>query len=398
MRKVMIGAAVAAVAAVGFIPAATASADNGGGNGFTMAVYGDSPYGNSSTGDHTQLDATPGFIQAVNADPQVSLVGFVGDIHSGSDYCTQAYDTTIRDAWKAFQDPLVYTPGDNEWSDCHKPKEGGGTYNSVTGVIDFPNGHVAYADGDPIANLALVRSLFFPTAGVTLGGGKMKVVSQATAHDRAHPADAQFVENVMFERKDMMFVTLNLPGGSNNDADKWYKTPTASAAQTQERADRTAADLRWLDKAFATATAAGDKAVVIIEQADMWDLDGTAITDDHLSNYEPIISSIATHTAAFGKPVLLFNGDSHKYRSDNPLDAGAACTIEGAPGTEVACSDDPSLTHPRLGDLNVENFHRVVVHGSTTPLEYLKLAVDSNANHTASANAFGPFSWQRVQP
>ena len=52
------------------------------------------------------------------------------------------------------------------------------------------------------------------------------------------------------------FVAINLPGGSNNDQDIWYGTPTATAAQTQEAADRTGADLRWLDLAFAQAQAA----------------------------------------------------------------------------------------------------------------------------------------------
>ena len=51
------------------------------------------------------------------------------------------------------------------------------------------------------------------------------VASQATAYDPAHPEDAQYVENVRFERvagkKGVMFVTLNIPGGSNNDADPW---------------------------------------------------------------------------------------------------------------------------------------------------------------------------------
>ncbi|MGW0629155.1 hypothetical protein [Streptomyces sp. NPDC002758] len=42
------------------------------------------------------------------------------------------------------------------------------------------------------------------------------------------------------------------------------------------------------------------------------------------------------------------------------------------------------------------NFHRVVVHGSTFPLEWLKLTIDTKANHPASADAFGPFSRQRM--
>ena len=69
-------------------------------------------------------------------------------------------------------------------------------------------------------------------------------------------------------------MTINLPGGSNNDADPWYAAPVASAAQTQEAAERTGADLRWLDLAFGFARLAHLKGVVIQAQADMWDLDG----------------------------------------------------------------------------------------------------------------------------
>jgi hypothetical protein len=51
---------------------------------------------------------------------------------------------------------------------------------------------------------------------------------------------------------------------------------------------------------------------------------------------------------------------------------------------------------------NVTNFHRIVVHGNATPsgtdTEYVKLVIDPNANAPASENAFGPFSWTRVQP
>jgi hypothetical protein len=47
----------------------------------------------------------------------------------------------------------------------------------------------------------------------------------------------------------------------------------------------------------------------------------------------------------------------------------------------------------------VPNFHQVVVHGSTLPLEWLKLTVDPNANHPNGPSAFGPFSWEReIQP
>lgn len=373
----------------------------------TLAVYGDAPYGckagkadcvgyhndtpdGPNPADPRELNATPAFINAVNHDPKVRLVLHVGDIHSGHQYCYESYDQTVYNLWTKFKDPLVYTPGDNEWTDCHKSGEGGNQQNSNGEYVD-------YANGDPVANLALVRSIFFQHPGKTLGKRAKTVISQAQHFDPAHPSDAEYVENVMWEESKVLFVTVNIPGGSNNDADPWtiYDPTTASSTQLQEIQQRTAADLRWLDAAFAKAKADGDTAVVIAEQADMWDLDGNP--SSHIANYDAFITKIANQTAAFNKPVLLINGDSPVYRSDNPMVIGSACTTEGG-----SCSDDAFTTHPQLetyvGPLNLTNFHRLVVHGNTFPLEYLRLKVDPNANYAVTDHTFGPFSWERVDP
>ena len=372
-------------------PLSTASAKSGHGDEFTLAVYGDSPYGLNNT-DTSQVSLTPQFIAAVNADPDVSGVLDVGDIHSGKSFCTVDYDNQIASLWSTFQDPLVYTPGDNEWSDCHKTGEGGGKYNTTTGVIDFvANG--SHAQGNPADNLALVRSTFFAKPGRTLGSGKLRVTSQAKKYDRRFPTDKNYVENVRWEQHDIVFVTLNIPGGSNNDDDNWYGTPTKSQPQIDEIAQRTAADLRWLDAAFTYAGREHARAVVVMEQADMWDLDGKDAS--HIANYEPFIASIASHTMAFGKPVLLLNGDSHTYRSDNPLSATAPCITE-SPAGEVACTTNLGL---HLQFVGVDNFHRLVVHGSTSPLEWLKLTIsddDHEPHSSTNPNSFGPFSWTRM--
>ena len=355
---------------------------------FAYAVYGDAPYG-ASPSDTSETDATPAFIRAVNADKAVSTVVHVGDIHSGSQYCTRSYDRQIADLWAGFADPMVYTPGDNEWTDCHKKKEGGGAYNAATGQIDYvrdADGNlVDYAGGNPVDNLALVRSIFFPRPGATLGSGRLRVVSQAQVDDHAHPADRRYVENVIWERHGVLFATVNVPGGSNNDADPWYGAPVASPQQTAEAADRTGADLRWLDRVFATAHALRARSVVVVTQADMWDLDGKDVT--HVAGYEPIVRSLAAHTTAYRNPVLLLNGDSHVYRSDNPLQKASACT-----GDDGVCSSDAWESHPSY---DVPNFHRIVVHGSTVPLEYLRLMTNLG-NQPATATSFGPFSWRRV--
>jgi hypothetical protein len=136
---------------------------------------------------------------------------------------------------------LVYTPGDNEWSDCHKPGEGGNVKDASGAFVDYEN-------GDPLKNLDLVRSIFFPEPGKTLGNGHLEVESQG----------ASYVENVAWQRKGVRFVTVNVPGGSNNDADPWYGasitrrqtagTRTSTARTTRSRRPRPArqrARSRW---------------------------------------------------------------------------------------------------------------------------------------------------------
>jgi hypothetical protein len=372
------------VALVALVLTGAASAGNGSpintgsANKLTVAVFGDAPYGGSNT-DTAAFAATPAFVNAVNHDPKVDLVAHVGDIHSGSQKCTVAYDQSVFDLWTAFKDPLVYTPGDNEWTDCQKTKELPGS--------DF--------NGDPLQNLAAVRSIFFPRVGYTLGGRPKQVVSQAQI---GTGTDANYVENVMWEQSQTLFVTINLPGGSNNDNDNWYGH-ARTQAQTDEVNQRTQADLDWLAQAFEQANADGVGSVVIFTQADMWD---TADTAAHELAYKPIIDSIASNTLAFGKPVLLFNGDSHMYRSDNPLQSGAPCVVEKpeADTSTMPCPKDAYALNNAAYD--VPNFHRIVVHGGTTfpaqPLEYTRLTDDPRATNATTSTSFGPFSWERVQP
>jgi hypothetical protein len=110
---------------------------------------------------------------------------------------------------------------------------------------------------------------------------------------------------------------------------------------------------------------------------------------DHQSNYEPIIFAMADNAMRYGKPVLYFNGDSHVYRSDNPLLPNSTCYAE-----DGSCSIDAWTHHPYY---YVPNFHRIVVHGSTFPMEWMKLSIDPRAawENASTPTSWGPFSWQR---
>jgi len=259
----------------------------------------------------------------------------------------------IFDIFEQFKAPVVYTPGDNEWTDCHKTKQG--------------------SSGDPLKELASVRRLFFANPGSTLGGRKQQVLTQARAFDAAYPSDAQFVENVMWEESQVVFVTVNVPG-SNNDTLPWNGGTGAflnEAARQQEVAERTAADMRWLKAAFTQAETDDAKAVLIGLQADMWDPAALAPGGDGLDAYKSLVQTLADLCVHFGRPVLLINGDSHIYGTDRPV-------------------ADPSSATGRIhGTQAVPNLTRITVQGSTnTPREWLRLTIDPHSPQI--------FSWENV--
>ena len=81
----------------------------------TFAVIGDIPYGAE------EIASFPKVVAQINADPAVSLVAHLGDIKNGSSTCDDAYFSMIRSRFDQFDDPFVYTIGDNEWTDCPRP-------------------------------------------------------------------------------------------------------------------------------------------------------------------------------------------------------------------------------------------------------------------------------------
>jgi hypothetical protein len=343
MKKMLAIAAMVAAAFASPAPAAQKD-DANANNAITIAVIGDWPYNDLLLANSQRLT------DSVNADRAVDFVIHLGDIHSGSQPCTSAgilpplaksnpgWNQAVFQRFQQFRVPLVYTPGDNEWTDCHKSKES--------------------ASGDPLKELAAVRGLFFSRPGFTLGYEDMAVVSQAMAFDPAHPADAQFVENVMFEMNKIVFVTLNVPG-SNNGTMPWTGAFANPAAQAQAVADRNAANARWLAAAFALANRKNAKSVVVAIQADMFDPAALVPGGDGLDAYTPFVGQLAQLTLRYGGPVLLLNGDSHLYETDHPL------------------ADPTSATGMIHGTPAVPNLTRITVQGSTNaPAEWLRLTID----------------------
>lgn len=170
MRRFLLSAATLALL---LIPAAAAGAHGGDDHDrdgrsrpVDYAIIGDTPYG--ATGQ-TGLAAFPSHIAQINSDPTVRLVMHLGDIKSGSTRCDTSYFDTIRANFDNFQDPLVYTPGDNEWTDCHRANNGGYQPAGAQDDADLaPAGPIkngsATTTGTPApSRLDEIRRIFFPS-------------------------------------------------------------------------------------------------------------------------------------------------------------------------------------------------------------------------------------------
>ena len=280
----------------------------------TLAIIGDVPYGDA------QVATFPADIAQINADPKVSRVVHLGDIKNGSSRCDTTYFQARLADFNRFADPLVYTPGDNEWTDCHRANNG------------------AYL---PTERLDTLRRLFFAKPGQTLGKRRAAVRPQSRA----------FPENVLWNQAGVSFGTVHVVGSNDNQL-PWFndrmvngqpapETPAETALRSREYVTREAAALAWIDAIFDDAVRRRAPGVVIGMQADMWDGLPAGQTA-----FAPIKAVIADRAARFGKPVLLLEGDSHVFKVDTPASMPA-------------------------------NLVRVVVQGSTSePREWLRLRVD----------------------
>ncbi|MCH7686199.1 MAG: hypothetical protein IH899_05895 [Planctomycetes bacterium] len=113
-------------------------------SGFHFLATGDVPYSQLQEVTYRRL-----LKQSEGVD--FAFLMHVGDIKAGSAPCSDDAFEKIRDLFRAYPKPVVYTPGDNEWTDCHS------------------------VGADPIERLNKLRELFFQDPK-TLRLGKLKAV------------------------------------------------------------------------------------------------------------------------------------------------------------------------------------------------------------------------------
>jgi hypothetical protein len=291
---------------------------------FRFVAFGDMPYCSPARPQDCPVEEgrVAGLMREINAArPAFSI--FVGDTKGGAELCTD--ERVLRAfSWMGLANhPLVYTPGDNEWTDCWQDRAG---------------------RFDPLERLALVRARFFRDARSL--GRPMPLARQADAD----PAQALYVENARWTHRGVVFATLHVTGSNNNRPTEAGETPASRppAGAMEEFAARDAANRAWLAATFAEAARSQARAVVISMQAEMYFVDRCG--RGQVSGFRDMRDALAREAASFARPVLLIHGDIHTWLRDQPVPQAPNLTrimVPGAADTRAVLVDvDPDAADP----------------------------------------------------
>jgi hypothetical protein len=265
-------------------------------NSYSFGLWGDMPY--KKAGDDTKL---PAVLSSINAS-DIAFSLYDGDIKDGSSQCTDTIYTDALTMFGSMKKPVVYVPGDNEWTDCHRTNNGG--FNALE-------------------RLAHLRKVMFPTVN-TLGQTTMPMEHQGKLGEK-------YVENTRFSYGPVVFAGLNVPGSNNNIilnakecTAKSARNPAQCDAANAEYLDRDAANIQWLDETFAKAKASKAEGVVLVIQADPgFDLPETEDTDESqlsgYAGYRNFMAAVVSQTEQYQGQVLFVHGDTHFFKVDKPL-------------------------------------------------------------------------------
>ena len=256
------------------VAAAGPAAAQNGPNAFTFVGWGDVPY--VLPDDYAKVDR---LIAAINrAKPAFSI--HVGDVKAGNTPCSDEVLQKALDQIQTAEQPVVYSIGDNEWTDCHRKDNGG---------------------FDPRERLARVRQMFFPVPGRSLGKAPMAVETQAKLDAKF----AKFVENQRFERSGVVFIIPHVVGSNNG-----FEAREAKAVE--EFFERDAANAAWIADGFKLAEERNARAVVVAFQANVYDIrNSLGRVMPSASGFTRTVRVIAEAARAFGRPVLVMHGDQH---------------------------------------------------------------------------------------
>ncbi len=262
---------------------------------YTIGLFGDMPYNALGKAQY------PALLGDINRS-DVAFSVFDGDLKAGGDGpCSDSLYLTALDNFNTLDRPLIFVPGDNDWTDCW------GRYRPAT---------LPYSD--PEERLNFERILFFST-NRSLGRHTLRLTRQTSDG---------YPENARWKLGPVVYLSLNVQGSNDNypyyDTETGVGVPVRSDAEIQrqrnEERARKAADLRWLSEGFEYAERVHAKGVMIIWQADPNFNNEQHPTNTHdFDAFPDYVDALRSQTEAFNGQVVLVHGDSHYFKVDKPL-------------------------------------------------------------------------------
>ena len=263
---------------------------------YAIGLWGDLPYSTE------QADiGIPNLIADMNAQ-DLAFTAHDGDLKAGSgSACDDALYVRAQGWFNSLRAPAIFTPGDNDWTDCDRPANGG--FNSLE-------------------RLDHERKVFFSTP-FTMGKHRLRQEVQSTPLCLGVNGPTPCVENRRWTHGGVTYATLNIQGSCNNLCD--------TAPDPAEYAARNAANIAWVQQTFQDARRRGSAAVMLITQGNPgWDMsDPTraplrdprtlAETDANPDGFKDFLLALRTEVINFRRPVAYIHGDSHYFRVDKPF-------------------------------------------------------------------------------
>ena len=316
---------------------------------YSIGLWGDLPY------SAEQAAVLPNLIADMNSQ-DLAFTAHDGDLRqgSGSPNCADnSIYTKAAGYFASLHAPAIFTPGDNDWTDCDRKSLGVDGRNSLQELDNerafffrtpYTLGQIQFLQ--EVQSTPLCKG--FGSANSNSGAN-----SDVTKPQTATYTDVPCVENRRWIVGKVVYATINIQGSCNNLCDD-YPDPVEYAA-------RNAAGIQWMKDTFATALAQNCVAVMFITQADPGfdDTDATRaptrnantlVEDDAAKatdGFHDFLVALRTQVIAFGKPVAYVHGDSHYFRMDKPLLDSTGKRVTNF--TRVETFGDHQ---PNLGDVN----------------------------------------------
>jgi hypothetical protein len=272
---------------------------------YAIGLWGDLPYSSFQT-----TVGLPNLFADMN-DSNLEFTVHDGDLKQGSGSpCDDALYTRALGWFNSLERAAMFTPGDNDWTDCDRASNGG--FNSRE-------------------RLDHERQVFFSTP-MSLGQHPISQDVQSSPSCLGFTGPTPCVENRRWTLKGVTYVTVNIPGSCNNRCD--------TAPDEAEYQARNAADIAWLHDSFRAAKEDGSAAVMIVAQANpgfdvadptrapLRDPKTLVETDGQPDGFHDFLSALRDEVIAFRKPVAFVHGDSHYFRLDKPFLNAAGQRLE----------------------------------------------------------------------